>query len=38
MGARFIGIEEALRNRIIKYIFGEQLKRRQEARRTAAGS
>ena len=33
MGAKFIGIEEALRNRIIKYIFSEQLKRRQEARR-----
>jgi c-di-GMP-binding flagellar brake protein YcgR len=33
MGARFIGIQEGLRERIIKYIFAEQLKRRQMARR-----
>ncbi|MDR0324703.1 MAG: PilZ domain-containing protein [Oscillospiraceae bacterium] len=33
MGAKFIGIEESLRNRIIKYIFAEQLKRRQQEKR-----
>jgi c-di-GMP-binding flagellar brake protein YcgR len=29
MGAKFIGIQEALRERIIKYIFSEQLKQRR---------
>jgi|GEM_PF-2363255 len=33
MGAKFIGIADHLRERVIKYIFSEQLKRRQAARR-----
>lgn len=37
LGAKFIGIEESLRNRIIKYIFNEQLKRRMASRNAGAG-
>jgi c-di-GMP-binding flagellar brake protein YcgR len=33
MGAKFIGIAEPLRDKIIKYIFEEQLKRRRAAQR-----
>jgi c-di-GMP-binding flagellar brake protein YcgR len=33
MGARFIGIEEMLRERVIKFIFAEQLKRRRSSGR-----
>jgi c-di-GMP-binding flagellar brake protein YcgR len=33
MGARFIGIQEVLRERIIKYIFAEQLRQRKKANR-----
>jgi c-di-GMP-binding flagellar brake protein YcgR len=37
MGARFIGISEPLREKLIKYIFSEQLKRRREAKRLQNG-
>ena len=38
MGMKFIGIAGTLREGIIKYIFAEQLRRRQEAKRLAEGS
>jgi c-di-GMP-binding flagellar brake protein YcgR len=37
MGAKFIGIADSLRDKIIKYIFAEQLKRRQAAKRLKDG-